>query len=106
MNLLDKAKLALLRRLLPKDEKAKEELAKLWLPRSPRSIWLGWDDVDMGGKRIKRVGAVLSAKPTAGPDWEGEIIRVRSGAGAKTYLYVCVQNSADGWEWVQLAVST
>ena len=54
--LLDKMRLSLLRALLPKDEKLKEELAKLWLPRSPHSIWLGWDDVDMGGKRIRRVG--------------------------------------------------
>jgi len=60
MSLTDKAKLALLRHLLPKDEKAKEELAKLWLPRSPHSIWLGWDDVDMGGKRVRKVGTPVA----------------------------------------------
>jgi len=52
----DRVKLWLLRGLLPKSERAKEEVAKLILPKSPRSIWLGWDDVDMGGKLIRRVG--------------------------------------------------
>jgi len=106
MSLLDKAKLVLLRRLLPKDEKVKEELAKALLPKSPHSIWLGWDDVDMGGRRIRKLVPVYDTQPAAGPFWEGEIIRVRSGAGAKTYIYVCVQNSTDGWDWVQIGVST
>ena len=106
MSLLDKAKLALLRRLLPKDEGAREELARVLLPKSPHSIWLGWDDIDVGNKRLRRVDVTRTSKPTPGPDWEGEIVRVRSGAGAKTYIYICVQNSADGWEWVQIGVST
>ena len=63
--LLDKMRLSLLRALLPKDEKLKEELAKLWLPRSPHSIWLGWDDVDMGGKRIRRVGTPIEDEDVA-----------------------------------------
>jgi len=63
--LLDKARLSLLRALLPRDEKLKEELAKLWLPRSPHSIWLGWDDVDMGGKRIRRVGTPIEDEDVA-----------------------------------------
>ena len=63
--LLDKARLSLLRALLPKDEKLKEEVAKLWLPRSSHSIWLGWDDVDMGGKRIRRVGTPIEDEDVA-----------------------------------------
>ena len=103
---VDKLKVRFLKKLLPRSDWAREELAKVLLPKSPHSIWLGWDDVDMGNKRLKRVDATRTSKPTAGPDWEGEIIRVRSGAGAKTYIYTCVQNSADGWEWVQIGVST
>jgi len=55
---------------------------------------------------FKRQTELFTAKPTAEEAREGELIRVRAGAGAKTYLYICVQNSADTWEWVQVALST
>ncbi|MHA1741819.1 MAG: hypothetical protein ACTSVD_06995, partial [Candidatus Thorarchaeota archaeon] len=49
---------------------------------------------------------VYASKPTAGSSYLGMPIIVRSGSGAKSYIYVCVQNSSDGYEWVQLAIST
>jgi len=49
---------------------------------------------------------LFATKPTAEQARAGEIIRVRTGAGAKAYLYVCVQNSTNTWEWVQIALST
>jgi len=57
---IDKLKVGFLKKLLPRSDWAREELAKVLLPKSPHSIFLGWDDVDMGGKRIERVGAPVA----------------------------------------------
>jgi len=61
---------------------------------------------DNNALEFQRQTRLYSTKPTADSSRIGEIIRVRAGAGAKTYIYVCVQNSADGYEWVQIGVST
>jgi len=42
--------------------------------------------------------------PSAGPEYLGRIVLVRSGV--KTRSYVCVRNSAGGYEWNQLSEST
>jgi len=52
------------------------------------------------------IADILTSQPTADATQVGRIIGVRSGAGVATTIYICVQNSADGYEWVQLAVST
>jgi len=48
----------------------------------------------------------VTSDPSADADHLGRIIRVRSGAGNKTYVKICVQNDADGYEWIQIGVST
>ena len=35
-----------------------------------------------------------------------KIIKQRSTGGGISKVYVCVQNSTEGYEWVQIAVST
>jgi len=36
----------------------------------------------------------------------GRFMRERTGASQVTKLHICVQNAADGYEWVQLGIST
>lgn len=48
----------------------------------------------------------VTSDPTADAAHLGRIIRVRAGAGAKTYLKCCVQNDANGYEWIQIGIST
>jgi len=49
---------------------------------------------------------VKDSLPSASSGAVGKIYGVRAGAGQKSKLYVCLQNSADGYEWVQVAIST
>ncbi len=49
---------------------------------------------------------VLTSKPSPSSNYKGRVIRVRSGSGTKTYIYICVQNDANAWEWIQIGVST
>lgn len=49
--LLDRLRLKLLRALIPRDEALKLELAKQLLPKG-NSIFLGWDDIDLGGRNL------------------------------------------------------
>ncbi|GAI75544.1 unnamed protein product [marine sediment metagenome] len=48
----------------------------------------------------------VTSDPAADAAHLGRIIRVRASAGAKTYLKCCVQNDADGYEWLQIGIST
>jgi hypothetical protein len=48
---------------------------------------------------------LYTSQPTADV-MQGQIIRVRSGADSKTYVYISVQNDANSWEWIQIGVST
>ena len=45
-------------------------------------------------------------KPTASASNEGQIIVASGGTGDKSYVYICLCNDADGYEWIQLAIST
>ena len=47
-----------------------------------------------------------AGKPAASASYEGQIIRTSGASGEGTWVWICVQNSADGYEWLQLAVST
>lgn len=49
---------------------------------------------------------VLTVKPTPLSIYLGRQIVVRSGSGAKTYIYICVLNDANNYEWVQIGMST
>jgi hypothetical protein len=47
-----------------------------------------------------------SILPTAGASYEGMFYRSGGAGSHKTYLFVCMQNTAGGWEWVQVAVTS
>lgn len=49
---------------------------------------------------------ILSSKPMPSVEHLGRQIIVRPGAGTKSKVYVCVLNSGDGYEWLQIGVST
>lgn len=49
---------------------------------------------------------LVTSDPAADAAHLGRIIKVRTGAGAKTYLKCCVQNDANGYEWIQIGIST
>jgi len=36
----------------------------------------------------------------------GRVMRERTGAGQVTRICICVENAADGYEWVQIGIST
>ena len=42
--------------------------------------------------------------PSAGPEWLGRTVRYREDG--KTELLCCLQNSAGGYEWVEVGEST
>lgn len=48
----------------------------------------------------------VTSLPAADADHLGRIYRVRSGAGAKTTVYICVLNDDDGYEYIQIGIST
>jgi len=48
----------------------------------------------------------VAALPGAAAGNLGRFMRERTAAGQVTKLYVCVQNAADGYEWIQLGIST
>ncbi|GAI20899.1 unnamed protein product, partial [marine sediment metagenome] len=49
---------------------------------------------------------LVTSLPGASSTYVGQILRKRTGSGAKTYVYICVQNDANSYEWVQIGVST
>ncbi len=56
--------------------------------------------------KVEAKAELYAVDPTPGAERAGELIRVRAGEGGKSYLKVCVQNSAGNWEWIQIGVST
>jgi len=49
---------------------------------------------------------LVTSLPAAAVGNVGRIMRERTGAGQTTKVCICVENSADGYEWVQLGIST
>jgi len=49
---------------------------------------------------------LVTSLPGASSTYVGRILRKRTGSGAKTYVYMCVRNDANTYEWIQLGVST
>lgn len=45
-------------------------------------------------------------KPTAAASYEGQIYRTSGSGSDKTYVWMCVRNSAGSYEWIQIGVST
>ncbi|GAI67501.1 unnamed protein product, partial [marine sediment metagenome] len=48
----------------------------------------------------------FTSDPAADAAHLGKVIRVRAAAGNKTYVKICVQNDADGYEWIQIGICT
>ncbi|MBA7586681.1 hypothetical protein ES708_28686 [subsurface metagenome] len=48
----------------------------------------------------------VTALPEAGAGNLGRFMRERASTSQATKVYLCVQNSADGYEWIQLGIST
>ena len=49
---------------------------------------------------------VVTGVPVAAAGNLGRIMRERSGAGLVTKVFMCVQNSGDTYEWIQIGIST
>jgi len=64
------------------------------------------EDVKTGNYEVYGLTEEVTSLPTATASEEGKIMRERSGAGMATKIFICVQNSADAYEWVQLGIST
>lgn len=54
----------------------------------------------------ERAVDVVTTLPTAGAEYLGKFRILRTGSATASKLYLCVQNSTDGYEWVQVAIST
>lgn len=48
----------------------------------------------------------FTSKPTPSASYLNKQIVVRAGVGEKSYIFVCVLNDADIYEWIQTGVST
>ncbi len=49
---------------------------------------------------------LVTAVPAPAAGNVGRIMRERAGAGQVTIVKLCVENSADGYEWIQIGIST
>ena len=62
--------------------------------------------VKTGNYEVYGLTEEVASLPAAAAGNLGRFMRERTGAGQATKVCICVQNSADGYEWVQLGVST
>ncbi|GAJ00906.1 unnamed protein product [marine sediment metagenome] len=62
--------------------------------------------VKTGNYEVFGLTEEVTSLPTAAAGNLGRIMRERASAGQATKVCICVQNSADGHEWVQLGIST
>ncbi|GAI71194.1 unnamed protein product [marine sediment metagenome] len=49
---------------------------------------------------------LVTGLPAAAVGNVGRVMRERTGAGQTTRICICVENAADGYEWVQIGIST
>lgn len=62
--------------------------------------------VKTGNYEVFGLTEEVTSLPAAAAGNLGRFMRERTGAGQATKVYICMQNSADGYEWVQLGIST
>jgi len=62
--------------------------------------------VKTGNYEVFGLTEEVTGLPAAAAGNLGRFMRERAGAGQVTKIYTCMQNSADGYEWVQLGIST
>ncbi len=62
--------------------------------------------VKTGNYEVFGLTEEVTILPAAAAGNLGRFMRERTGAGQVTKVYLCMQNSADGHEWVQIGIST
>ncbi|GAJ03917.1 unnamed protein product, partial [marine sediment metagenome] len=69
---------------------------------------VGPDDhhVKTGNYEVYGLTEEVTSLPAAAVGDLGRFMRERTDAGQATKVFICMQNSADGYEWVQLGIST
>ncbi|MBA7705915.1 hypothetical protein ES703_114757 [subsurface metagenome] len=48
----------------------------------------------------------VTALPLPSADQLNKIVKLRSGGRAISKVYICMRNSNNGYQWVQMAIST
>ena len=59
---------------------------------------------DSGIRAVKAEEVVKLPPPSRGQ--LNKIVKQRSAGGGISKVYICLQNSAGGYEWAQIAIST
>ena len=75
--------------------------------RFNRSIYVSnnvYADDFYGTPHVNR--SILASRPGAAAGYAGALWCTREGAGTKEKVWVCMQNDANGYEWVQVAITT
>jgi len=62
--------------------------------------------VKTGNYEVFGLTEEVTGLPAAAAGNLGRFMRERAGAGQVTKIFMCVQNSADGYEWIQIGIST
>ncbi len=62
--------------------------------------------VKTGNYEVYGLTEEVTGLPAAAVGNLGRFMRERTGAGQATKLFICMQNSAEDYEWVQLGIST
>ncbi|MBA7664592.1 hypothetical protein ES703_72653 [subsurface metagenome] len=62
--------------------------------------------VKTGDYEVYGLTEEVTSLPAAAVGNLGRFMRERTGAGQATKLFICMQNSAEDYEWVQLGIST
>lgn len=58
-----------------------------------------------GETRVAKAEEVTTLPPPSRGQLN-KIVKQRSPGGGISKVYICMQNSADGYEWTQIAIST
>ena len=59
---------------------------------------------DSGIRVVKAEEVVTLPPPSRGQ--QNKIVKYRSPGGGVSKVYICLENSTAGYEWVQIAIST
>ncbi|MBA7670775.1 hypothetical protein ES703_78922 [subsurface metagenome] len=62
--------------------------------------------VKTGNYEVFGLTEKVTSLPVAAAENLGRFMRERANAGQTTRVCLCVENSTDGYEWIQLGIST
>lgn len=67
----------------------------------------------MASINVRGLSTIANAKaeevttlPTPSAAWLDKIVKLRSGGRAISKVYICMRNTSNGYQWVQMAIST